>query len=1034
MKTGTMTTNRLLASVLLLGALLAPSIACAQGTLLQGGPTTSGHAPMYSTSGGAGSQPVVVDSGPASGGQAGLGLSEILQVNRTTSGTGQNGAHTCFYSAPATTAAGGYVLCLDALAGTGGLISFSNFGTAPQLPLNIVVNGSTLNLTNTLPQGQIFIGNVSNVATAQSVSGDCVISIAGVLTCTKTNGVAFGYFATGTDAANLTGTVASGRITGAYSGLIGTGTLTSGATGAGFTVNLTTSTLTGILGTTHGGWGADISGSSGIALLTAGTPSFLSSTGSGNVVRATGATIASPSVSGASLSTSSWSGGTITGLPTCTSSGDACPKSYIDSVAQGQTPASPVRLATAAVLPQSPTYANGASGVGATLTAGSNAAIVVDGVSASLNDRVLVSQQAAQLQNGIYTVTTVGSGGAAWVLTRATDADQAAELVNGLTTAVQAGSTLTGSKWTLTQPSPITVGTTALPFVETSIPTSSVWSASGSDIYNNNAGSVGIGTGAVAMPGLLTISANTDGRIFFTRTAVSNSFLGLGTTFDVWNGANVDMRFGTNNAEGMRLTAGGLLGLGIAAPSGRLDVQSTGSGTPINTMFRSGGNTGSDSPIVYWGRLNGTVDIAIFGNSSGARIKSSGSLAFHTSDVTISSGGQRMTIDTSGLVGIGTTTPGTQLEVANAASMYIKHTITSSANDVGDWYFDGTNSAFAGLLGQTGCGTGSWAVATGGGCRMVITSTGRVGIGTTTPVTGAYLQVSNSGSFYLTVQDPPLQQAICYGFGAGNCETDAVLSHLIYTAGASTTGAAIRGEVLMQKASATAIGVSGISSNLGTGVASELVGVIGVTDWNGAGSGNAVWAITAGTNATAGLAGAFAATNRASTAPAWGLLMNFEGAATASFVTAIDVQGFTSFGLVLRNSLNAGFPIYITNSVGSVVYSVNASGTVFSASDARLKRDMGAIPDGALDLVAKLTPRNFSFLNDASARKDAGFFAQEVRDVIGEAVESDSGGSLLMSQGPLIAYAVKAIQELKADNDNLRDCLRSAECRRAGPP
>lgn len=48
-------------------------------------------------------------------------------------------------------------------------------------------------------------------------------------------------------AALTTGTLASARLSGSYTGITGTGTLTAGATGAGFTVALTTSTVTGNL-------------------------------------------------------------------------------------------------------------------------------------------------------------------------------------------------------------------------------------------------------------------------------------------------------------------------------------------------------------------------------------------------------------------------------------------------------------------------------------------------------------------------------------------------------------------------------------------------------------------------------------------------------------------------------------------------------------------------------------------------------------------------------------------------------------------
>jgi hypothetical protein len=71
-----------------------------------------------------------------------------------------------------------------------------------------------------LAQGKIFIGSMANVAAAQTLSGvgDCTVSLAvngvATFTCTKTSGVNFGPFATGTDATNLTGNLAIGRFNG----------------------------------------------------------------------------------------------------------------------------------------------------------------------------------------------------------------------------------------------------------------------------------------------------------------------------------------------------------------------------------------------------------------------------------------------------------------------------------------------------------------------------------------------------------------------------------------------------------------------------------------------------------------------------------------------------------------------------------------------------------------------------------------------------------------------------------------------------
>jgi hypothetical protein len=102
---------------------------------------------------------------------------------------------------------------------------------------------------------------------------------------------------------------------------------------------------------------------------------------------------------------------------------DAASKSYVDGAVQGIDTKPSVRVATAATL-GTVAYNNGTAGVGATLTnTGTLAALIVDGVTMAVNDRVLVKNQPTAAQNGIYTVTAIGSGSQAWVLTRALDND-----------------------------------------------------------------------------------------------------------------------------------------------------------------------------------------------------------------------------------------------------------------------------------------------------------------------------------------------------------------------------------------------------------------------------------------------------------------------------------------------------------------------------------------------------------------------------------------------------------------------------------
>jgi hypothetical protein len=136
----------------------------------------------------------------------------------------------------------------------------------------------------------------------------------------------------------------------------------------------------------------------------------------------------------------------LTALATPVSSTDAANKQYVDDVAQGLNIHAASYAATTANL--NATYSNGTSGVGATLTnAGAQAAFATDGTTPSLNDRILVRLQTNTAHNGIYTLTTVGSGSTNWVLTRATDFDTPTEIAGGDFTFVDNGTTLANTGW-----------------------------------------------------------------------------------------------------------------------------------------------------------------------------------------------------------------------------------------------------------------------------------------------------------------------------------------------------------------------------------------------------------------------------------------------------------------------------------------------------------------------------------------------------------------------------------------------------------
>ncbi len=98
------------------------------------------------------------------------------------------------------------------------------------------------------------------------------------------------------------------------------------------------------------------------------------------------------------------------------------------------------------------------------MTATSNGAITIDGVSLSANDRVLVKDQTTQTQNGFYKVTTVGSGSAAFVLTRTPDANEASEITGGAFTFVEEGTANADNGYVATHNGTPTLGTDNITF------------------------------------------------------------------------------------------------------------------------------------------------------------------------------------------------------------------------------------------------------------------------------------------------------------------------------------------------------------------------------------------------------------------------------------------------------------------------------------------------------------------------------------------------------------------------------------------
>lgn len=316
-------------------------------------------------------------------------------------------------------------------------------GTANRVTISAAnvfdISSSYVGQSSLTTVGTITTGTWNGAAIANSFLANSSITINGT-------SVALGGSATVTAAAGtLTGTILNSTV------------VASSLTSVGTLVNLTvTNPIAG-----------SVTGNAATVTTNANLTGPITSVGNATSVAAqtgTGSTFVmsvSPTITTAVLGSS-----TATTQAPSDNSTRLATTAYVDNAVLGQRAKEAVKYASTAVLP-SIIYANGSSGVGATLTGVALAAISLDGSSPSINDRVLIKNQASTFQNGIYTVTQTGSGIAVFVLTRATDFDQASDIQTGDIVFVTSGSTLATTTWTYSGIDNPVIGTDSIAFVQT---------------------------------------------------------------------------------------------------------------------------------------------------------------------------------------------------------------------------------------------------------------------------------------------------------------------------------------------------------------------------------------------------------------------------------------------------------------------------------------------------------------------------------------------------------------------------------------
>jgi hypothetical protein len=291
-----------------------------------------------------------------------------------------------------------------------------------------------------------------------------------------------------------------------------------------------------------------------------------------------------------------------------------------------------------------------------TLSGGAPAS--VDGVSLSVNDRILVAGQTTGSQNGLYLVSTLGSGSnGTWV--RTGDANDTGEIEAGMIVMVTEGVIYADTQWKLITNDPITIGSTALTFTQ-----------------NYSANSISGGTSNV------TVYSNSDVTISSAGTANVLTVSSTGTVVT-----------GTASVTG-NITAGNILTAGLISATANVTGGNIIGVSSIRTVgfISATGNT-------IGGNVNTSGIVSATGNVIGGNVNTSG-LISATANVT---GGNVLTSGlvsaTANVTGGNITTAGQVSATGNITGSYFLGNVACASGIYASRIFNGNSEANIGTSG-----------------------------------------------------------------------------------------------------------------------------------------------------------------------------------------------------------------------------------------------------------------------------------------------------------------------------------------------
>ena len=250
-----------------------------------------------------------------------------------------------------------------------------------------------------------------------------------------------------------------------------------------------------------------------------------------------------------------------------------------------------------------------------------------------------------------------------------------------------------------------------------------------------SSGNVGIGT--TSPSGSLHVYKSAGQANVIVDAGGNNAyfFANNGANWGLWGFQAQPFTLATNSSERFRITSDGNVGIGSTSPSDKLEVI---------------GNIGIGSNMIYNGASSNSAAL----DFTGARANIYGYYGIHFYSSTAGVGGQteRMRITNTGLVGIGTTSPGAKLDITTDHTSQIPIRVTH--NNYNDWLIQKRRSDDTQKLGIKEVNSnGGMGFATADTVRMVIDSSGNVGIGTTSPSNLLHIHASGNNASALIIED-----------------------------------------------------------------------------------------------------------------------------------------------------------------------------------------------------------------------------------------------------------------------------------------